>query len=128
MGWSKHMSSYPKAGTFRGAKRMSSVALAYRDYVDRIGDAAANAAARMNGGVKALSRAANVNDRTIENIIQKRTGANGFTLVKLMAIPEIQAEVRRLAGMEADLDPELERDLTQLINGYVRLKASKARD
>jgi hypothetical protein len=122
------MSSYRRPGKVRGQNRMSSVALDlnYRDYIDRIGDACALAAMRMAGGVKALSRAANVNDRTIENIIQKRTGANGFTLVKLMTIPEIRSEVKRLAGMESDLDPELERDLTQIINGYVRLKASKA--
>lgn len=99
--------------------------LDYNTYVDRIGDATMLAAARMVGGVKALARHANTNERTIENIIQKRSGANGFTLLKLMTIPEIQTEVRRLVGMEADLDPELERDLSQLITRYQRMKAQQ---
>lgn len=103
----------------------SALAIDYSTYVDRLGEATMLAAARMAGGVKALARHANTNERTIENIIQKRSGANGFTLLKLMTVPEIQTEVRRLVGMEADLDPELEQYMSQMIGRYQRMKAAQ---
>lgn len=46
--------------------------------------------------------------------------------LRLMAtIPELQGEVRRLAGMESDIDPEFARDLTHAFQTYQRLSERK---
>src|SRR6185437_3535959 len=124
------MSAYDKTRIIRREQPMNSTALAidlgYTDYIDRIGEAVLRAAGRASGGLKEVARAANTNVRTLENLTQKVTGPNGLTLLKLMAtVPEVQAEVRRVAGMEANLDPNFERDLNALFRTYNKLQSAK---
>lgn len=112
------MSEHTKAGIIRGERRMNSAtAIEHREFTDRIGDAAAEGVAQFPGGVKGAARAANINDRTLENILQKRCAPNGFTLMKLAKImPSVKAEVRRLTEMELNMDPELEQQLSRLVS------------
>jgi hypothetical protein len=73
--------------------------------------------------VRRLADAANVNEKTAKNWWEKRCSPQGLQLLKLMAsIPELAAEVRRLCAMEADLDPEFERELHGLIRAYHRIR------
>lgn len=104
---------------------MSALALSIGQYefTDRICDALRQHVEGNASGVKSLARAANANVRTVENWLAKRSTPDGLHLVRLMAtIPEVQAEVRRLAAMEADLDPNFERDMDALVRTYWRIK------
>lgn len=105
-------------------------ALAFRigqdEFTQRICDAIRRSVAGDASGVKTIARHANANVRTVENWLAKRSTPHALHLVRMMAaMPEVQAEVRRLASMEADLDPEFERDLLTLIGTYQRRKATE---
>ena len=104
------------------------LAIGQDEFTTAIGDAIRRAAARHPFGFKFIQRAANANSRTVENWAAKLSAPSGLYLVRLMAtVPEVQAEVRRLAAMEADFDPEMQRDLLQLMQTTSRLMQAKAR-
>lgn len=118
------MSAYNSTGKFRGGRKVNA-AVAYTDYLDMIGEAVRRIAARTPGGIKGVARAANCNERTLENIAQKRHGPNGFTLYQLQRyVPGFESELRRLSGDE--FDPETERDINDLIRRAIRREALKA--
>ncbi len=53
--------------------------------------------------------------------LQAKTAPSGIHFLRALAvIPEFQAEVRRIAAMQTDMDPELERATTALIQAYQR--------
>lgn len=96
------------------------------EFTQRICDAIRRSVAGDASGVKTIAKHANANVRTVENWLAKRSTPHALHLVRMMAaMPEVQAEVRRLAAMEADLDPEFERDLLTLIGTYQRRKATE---
>jgi len=71
------------------------------------------AVANTRNPAKSLARIANTNVRTAENWLSRKCTPRGLTLLQLIAkVPELQAEVRRLTAMEADLDPMLEQQLS----------------
>lgn len=68
---------------------------------------------------KAIADAANCNEKTALGWVEER-GAPGFvhTLRLIAAVPEFAAEIRRLTGLQADMDPGFERDLQRLMQTY----------
>ena len=61
--------------------------------------------------IKLIARAANCNERTAENWFTGKNAPGGLHLLRLAAqVPGLQAEVRRLMAMDADLDPDFMRD------------------
>lgn len=77
-------------------------------------------------GVKRLAIIANTNTRTAENWLRGNNTPDALHLLRLIAqVPELQAEVRRLAGMESDLDPELERELSAVVTRFQRMSARR---
>lgn len=79
--------------------------------------------------VKRVAQVANSNIRAAENWWSGKNPPNGLHLTRLVAmVPEVQAEFRRLAAMESDLDPEIERHILELHQTASRILASKARD
>lgn len=120
------MSAYRNNRKFRGGRKVNA-AVAYTDYLDIMGEALRRVASKTPGGIKGVAYVANCNERTLENIAQKRNGPNGFTLYQLQRyVPEFEREVKRLSGDE--LDPEFQRGLVDVVTQYVRKEASKARD
>jgi hypothetical protein len=112
--------------TFNGERIVTALALGIDqfEFTDCICDAIRQAVSR--DGVKHVARAANANLRTVENWANKRSTPDGLHLVRLMAmVPEVQAEVRRLAAMESDLHPELQRDMQQLFQTAARIMAAR---
>lgn len=74
--------------------------------------------------VKRIARAENCGPRTAENHWDGRNLPSLVQALRLGAsVPEFGAELRRLMGMEADLDPEFERDLMALHATAMRIKA-----
>lgn len=119
------MSAYRNHRKILGEQRGNSVNTAevidYSNYVERVASAVALGAARVAGGVKAVARAANMNERTVENVMNRRSGPNGWTLIQLArAIPELKAEIRQLLELDAALDPDVERHISGLISAYQR--------
>lgn len=91
------------------------------EYTETMSSAIKRATDRI--GLKGVARAASCNMRSVENWCQGVHTPNGLQLLRLMAtVPEVQAEVRRLAAMEADLDPTFERDMDALMRTYWRIK------
>lgn len=122
------MSADRTTRTVGGGQSVNALALRIDqfDFTDRICGAIREAASRSPSGVKLIARAANANTRTVENWLAKRSTPDGLHLVRLMAtVPEVQAEVRRLAAMESDLDPSFERDLNALITAYQRIRTER---
>ena len=72
-------------------------------------------------GAKLLADRLECSPRTAENYLQAKTAPSGIHFLRaLSVIPEFQAEVRRIASMHTDMDPELERATTALIQAYQR--------
>lgn len=70
---------------------------------------------------KRLSNILECSPRTAENFLLGRTAPSGIHLLRAMAIiPEFAAEVRRLTGMEAALDPMFGRDLVDFMTKATR--------
>lgn len=65
---------------------------------------------------KRLSHILECSPRTAENYLLGRTTPSGIYFLRAYAmIPEFTAEIRRLTGMEASLDPAFERDLASFL-------------
>jgi hypothetical protein len=76
---------------------------------------------------KRLAERADVNVGTAKNWLEGRSVPQGLHLLRLMAtVPELQAEVRRLCAMEADCDPELEREIHDLFRVWQRRHEERA--
>lgn len=117
----------PGRGSFtpRGARNLEmSVAAALS--TERVTSVIAEALKRTFGNSKAsaklVAKAANSNAKTAANWLAGNNAPGAVHLLRLMAtVPELQAEVRRLTGMEANIDPEFERDLHALFRTYQRI-------
>lgn len=73
--------------------------------------------------VKRIAKAENCGPRTAENHWEGRNLPSLVQALRLgAAVPEFGAELRRLMGMESDLDPELERNLAALVQSAMKLK------
>lgn len=108
----------------RGGQRVNASVLQMKqgEFTETFGDLVGNLIARVPGGCKGFARLVNTNVRTVENWRNKRSTPTALNLLVMMAtVPEVQAEVRRLTGMEADMDPMFERDLQQLFKTYQRV-------
>ena len=78
------------------------------------------------GAAKILARTADLNTRTAEDLINGEHLPSGLTFLKLLTtVPEFAAEVRRLTGQHADLDPMLERDLVRVQQTFQRWQAQR---
>lgn len=104
-------------GNFRGDSRKGlAFELTQLSWQER-----ASAAMRAHVGedrhaAKKLSHLLECSPRTAENFLLGRTAPSGIHLLRAMAvITEFAAEVRRLTGMEASLDPLFGRDLAQFM-------------
>lgn len=102
-------------------------AVAYLDDYQGVVTAFTGSLHRAFGGraspIKELARAANINQRTAENLYAGKSAPSALVMLKLIAgVPEFAAEVRRLTGMEQDLDPEFERDFSALVQRFMARK------
>lgn len=120
--------SHEKVGrNFRSGKDHAMTALALEigqnEYTEIVRDALRRAFGRERHAIKRLAGAANSNERTAKNWLEGKATPGGLHMLRLMAtVPEFQAEVRRLTGMQADMDPEFERELHGLIRAYQRVR------
>lgn len=74
-------------------------------------------------GIKTIQKVANSNYRTAKNWWEGKNAPDGLNLLKLMAeVPELQAEVRRLVGMQNDLDPMFADAMTKAIRAYAQIQ------
>ena len=63
------------------------------------------------------------NEKAAQNWINGANAPGSLHLMRLMAtVPELQAEMRSLIGIDPNLDPEFERDLIALVSTYQKLK------
>lgn len=98
-------------------------ALDYSSVLDALHAPILKAFGSAKSAAKELARAANCNERTAANLLAKRNLPDALHMLKLMAaVPEFAAEVRRLTGMETDLDPEFERDMSKLFVQWQRMR------
>lgn len=98
------------------------------EFTEMISGALKRAFGKERSAVKRIAQLADCNPRAAQNWLEGRNAPDGLHLLRLAAmVPEMQGEVRRLIGMEADLDPELARDLSRLIDTSVRLLQAKAK-
>lgn len=73
--------------------------------------------------VKLVARAADAGTRAAKNWLRGDNAPDGLHLMRLaQAVPRVGSEVRRLMGMQSDLDPEFERDLHALFQSYARIR------
>lgn len=71
---------------------------------------------------KKIARLVDVNTRTAENWLYGVNTPDLLNALKLMAhVPALAAETRRLIGMSAELDPELERDFQKLLRTFTAI-------
>lgn len=104
----------------------AALAIDYTTTLDVFGDALQRVFGDAKSGAKRLAIAANCNVRTAENILAKRNLPHLVIALRLIAtVPELQAEVRRLTGMAADMDPLFERDMQMLFQTWQNIKAVK---
>jgi len=94
------------------------------EFTETVSDALKRHFGDDRAAVKKLAAAANTNARTAENWLRGNNTPDALHFLRLMAtIPALQAEVRRLAGMESDIDPEFARDLAAAFATFQRLSA-----
>jgi hypothetical protein len=63
-----------------------------------------------------IAEIANVNERTAKNWYEGKCSPGLLSALRLMAhVPEYQGEMRRLAAMESDIDPNFERAMSEAI-------------
>lgn len=76
--------------------------------------------------VKRIARLANCNARTAEGWYQGKNMPDAVHLLRLMAqVPELAGEVRRLTGMEADVDPEFGQAFMQAMRAFSKLQGAR---
>lgn len=93
------------------------------EYTGLVRDALQRAFGRERHAIKRLATVANSNERTAKNWLEGRATPGGLHMLRLMAtVPEFQAEVRRLTGMQSDMDPEFERELHDLFRAYQKVR------
>lgn len=89
------------------------------DITARIHRALRQAFDGVDSPVKRIARIANSNVRAAENWWQGKNSPGAVHLLRLAAqVPELKAEVRRLLGLTADLDPELEQAAMELMRQF----------
>lgn len=101
-------------------------AMTQGQYQETVSNVLRVAFGRQRHAVKQLARTAGTSASTAKNWLEGRSTPIGLHMLRLMAtVPELQAEVRRLTAMEADLDPEFDREFHQLVASYTRMKAGR---
>lgn len=99
------------------------VAFGQHDLTEAVSGALQRAFAGRSSPVKEIARVANANVQTAKMWWQGRNCPDALYLLRLMAaVPELQAEVRRLTGMQADLDPEFDRAMQATMALYTRVR------
>ncbi len=90
-------------------------------YTERVRDALGTAFGRFRNPDKQLARAADCNVHTAKNWLAGKSSPQGLHLLRLLAaVLELQAEVRRLTGMIADGDPDVQRVINDLVTVELR--------
>jgi hypothetical protein len=76
---------------------------------------------------KEFARTTALTPRAVENIRQRQSLPSAATLIALRrAIPELDAEIRRLETMEAECDPEAERAMVEMLRTGMKLLERRA--
>ncbi|HYF35720.1 MAG TPA: hypothetical protein VD994_10550 [Prosthecobacter sp.] len=109
---------------------MSSAALAFSitqaEYTKRTTGALRLAFINERMPVKRLAEVAQSSIATAKNWWEQRNPPEGLYQLRLLAaVPEYAAEVRRLTNMQANLDPEFERDLSRLFTQWQRVRGQE---
>lgn len=74
--------------------------------------------------IKQFARDVEINEHTARNIYEGRNAPNFLTTLKMIAaIPAFAAEARRLAGMEANLDPGFNEALNRVMQEFTKMQA-----
>lgn len=75
---------------------------------------------------KRLARIANSNTRAARNWLEGVNAPDALYLLRLMAeIPELQAEVRRLTGMQSDLNPQFDQAMQHTMQLFIRMRQER---
>lgn len=93
------------------------------EFADLVSQALHRAYGQDRYAVKRIAAAANTNVRAAKNWWEGRNAPDALHLLRLTAVvPELQAEVRRLANIQSALDPELDRAIADTVALYMRVK------
>jgi hypothetical protein len=104
----------------------AALALDYTTALDCLGGALQRAFGSHKSAAKKLALVIDRNERTAANLLSKRNLPDALNMLMLMAtVPEFAAEVRRLTGMQANMDPEFERDLQRLVTQYQKMRGGE---
>lgn len=113
----------PTALKLEGPMGALAFQLTQHEYTQRMTSALRLAFVNDRMPVKKLAEVAQSSIATAKNWYEGRNPPEGLYLARLLSVvPEFQAEYRRITSMEADLDPELSRELNNLLLSYQRVK------
>lgn len=77
-------------------------------------------------GIREIAELANTNERAAKNWYHGKNCPDALHLLRLMAtVPELQAEVRRLTGMEAGLDPDFGAAMVAAATMFAKLQGRR---
>ena len=113
----------------RGGRMNAALAfqLNHGEYTKRITGQLRVAFANDRYPVKRIADVADCSVATAKNWWEQRCAPEGLHLARLVAVvPEVAGEYRRITAMERDIDPELQRDMTQLLQTASRILAGRA--
>lgn len=97
------------------------------EFANRLGDVLRTTYGDTKAAAKTVARLAGAGPKTAANWIAGEHAPGSLHLLRLMAhVPELQAEVRRLTGMELSLDPVFARDMQRTIETFRRMEAAVA--
>lgn len=103
------------------------MALNNNEFASKVGGVLRSAYGDTKAAAKTIARIAGAGPKTAANWIAGDHAPGSLHLLRLMAqVPELQAEVRRLTGMELSIDPEFARDMQRTIETFRRMEAAVA--
>lgn len=122
-GYRKRNLQGPTAHKLEGPMGALAFQLTQHEYTQRMTGALRLAFINERMPVKKLADVAQSSVATAKNWYEGRNPPEGLYLARLLSVvPEFQAEYRRITSMEADLDPELGRELNNVMLRLQRLR------
>lgn len=101
--------------------------MSYTAVRDALWDIVPDAIERHGRTNKELHRETNLTPRAIENIRQRQSLPSAATLILLRrAIPELDAEIRRLEIAEVDCDPDAQRMMIEMMRAGMKILEQRA--
>ncbi len=99
--------------------------ISHQEYTQRLTGALRLAYVNERMPVKKIADTAGSSLATAKNWWEQRNPPEGLYLARLVnAVPELQAEYRRITAMETNNDPQLARAISELVQTWQRTKGS----